>query len=141
MRTHQITGIGPTNADGSVELFTILPKPFVVTAAWLAAQSGPVAVGSDLVEDAAGDLTLAVTDAEQAVLDAAAAQAEADAQDAAAAEAQKKTAGLAASGDGSAPSQDPQPETNETIQTVFHQRLMKCENFLKELAADFGKVF
>jgi hypothetical protein len=58
MKTHQITGLGPVQEDGSVELFTVLPQPFKVTKEWLAAQPAFPAVGNELVEAEDGSMTL-----------------------------------------------------------------------------------
>lgn len=63
-KVHQITGVGPQNtATGSVDLFTVLAKPFTVTKEWLEAQDRYPGVGDDLVEAVDGTLTLAVPDA------------------------------------------------------------------------------
>lgn len=58
MKTHQITGVSPKAPDGSVELFTVAPHPFKVSATWLAAQSSYPSVGDELDEDEAGLLAL-----------------------------------------------------------------------------------
>lgn len=92
MVQHEITGLGPKNPDGSVKIFTRLPSPFVVTAAWLAEQSKAPAVGDVIEVSTQGALTL-VTET-QAVSDEAA-----EAPDAANAE--KKSLGSAESGSGS----------------------------------------
>lgn len=88
MKTHQITGIGPQAADGSVQLFTTQPHPFTVTKEWLDAQPAYPAVGNELVVEGDGTLVLAV---DTSVVESA--------------EAQKKTDTSGNSGDGSAASQ------------------------------------
>lgn len=65
MKHHQITGVGPQAADGSVDLFTVLPKPFNVSADWLAAQTAYPSVGNELVEAEDGSLSL-MTQAQEA---------------------------------------------------------------------------
>lgn len=57
-KKHQITGLGPVQADGSVDLFTVAKNPFMVTAEWLASQPGYPKVGDWLKEDAEGNLSL-----------------------------------------------------------------------------------
>ena len=51
MPTKQITGVGPLKADGTMLLFTVDPRPVVVTAEWLAAQSSHPAFGDELQYD------------------------------------------------------------------------------------------
>lgn len=58
-RKYQITGVGPvSDADGSVDIYTVEPQPFHVTKEWLAAQSKAPEVGDDIVDDVEGGLTL-----------------------------------------------------------------------------------
>lgn len=91
-KEHQITGLGPKQSDGSVEIFTVLPKPFNVTAAWLAEQSKAPAVGEVIEVSDTGALTL-VTEA-QAIADKADDEPNADGT-------QKKSHTSSFSGDGS----------------------------------------
>ena len=57
--THiQITGLGPVQEDGSVEIFTVLPTPFKVTKEWLEQYPAMPAVGDDLVKQEDGKLLL-----------------------------------------------------------------------------------
>lgn len=110
LRTHQVTGLGPVQADGSVDIFTVLPMPLHVTADWITAQGRLPAVGDDIVDDGI-TLTLAMTDAEALaapVLPPPAPVVPATPTDAAAAlatptpdDTQKKTDGGVASPDGS----------------------------------------
>jgi hypothetical protein len=62
MKTHQITGVGPQAADGSVDLFTVRAQPFHVTKEWLDAQAAYPSVGNEIVEAEDGSLSL-TTDA------------------------------------------------------------------------------
>lgn len=68
MKQYQITGLGPVNADGSRKIFTRLPAPFIVTAAWLAAQQSDADVGEwvEVADD--GTLTLQQPPTPQAVV-------------------------------------------------------------------------
>lgn len=95
MKQHQITGIGPKQSDGSVELFTILPAPYKATAAWLAAQTSAPAMGDKLVVSDAGDWHLLAETPAAAI---------AANENAAAQTAQKKSAGPTDSASGSEPS-------------------------------------
>lgn len=90
-KVHKITGLGPVQADGSVDVFTIRSTPFHVEKAWLDQYAALPAVGQDLVEREDGTLELGVEDAPGA------AAASAD-------DTQKKTDGLDVSGSQSAPS-------------------------------------
>lgn len=58
MKTHQITGVGPQAPDGSVELFTILPRPFRVTKQWIEQYAAYPSVDDSLTEADDGTLTL-----------------------------------------------------------------------------------
>lgn len=92
MIQHQITGLGPTNPDGSKKIFTRLPNPFIVTAGWLEKQSKAPEVGDVLEVNEGGALKI-VTET-QAAEDETAAKPDAD-------NAEKKSAGVSASGSGS----------------------------------------
>lgn len=151
MKTHQITGIGPKAADGSLALFTILPAPFVVSAEWLSVQSRVPQVGDNLVDDK-GELTLATTDVEEAATetklyaDGTTATGPSPLPDQSPAEqdaASKNVLGSGASASGSELSQleaDIEKIPGD-IAATFHERLDKVEAFMKELALDFGRIF
>lgn len=95
MKQYEITGLGPTNPDGNLKIFTRLYAPFIVNAAWLAEQTKAPAVGDFLEVSDAGALTLVTT--AQGEGDAAAEKPDA----AGAPETQKKSLGSADSGAGS----------------------------------------
>lgn len=90
MKTHTITGLGPVQTDGSVEIFTVLPKPFLVTKAWLDQYPAMPSVGDELAEQEDGTLALTHEVSTGVV--------EQDAEP-------KKDDGSVASGNGSEPSQ------------------------------------
>lgn len=55
---HQITGVGPVQADGSCLVYTVKAKPYYVTAAELATYGLTPAVGDHIVENDDGSHTL-----------------------------------------------------------------------------------
>lgn len=107
-KQHQITGVGPTAPDGSVELFTVAPKPLRVDAKTLEAWDVHPTVGDTVQEDEDGTLSLNEGVVTKHYKDGTSATGKGplpdlspDEQDAET----KKAYGSAASGDGSEPSQ------------------------------------
>ena len=110
MKTYQITGLGPVQLDGSVELFTVLPQPFKVTKEWLENYAAMPTVGDTLEEAEDGSLTLSTVNAGTAEVE----------------DAQKKTmVGAEGSGDGSNASQLPTYSSKPT--TVHAGKIIAVE--------------
>lgn len=62
MKTYQITGLGPIGEDGSVDVFTILPKPFHLTPAQAEQFAAQLVPGNDITQLEDGTFTVAQPD-------------------------------------------------------------------------------